>query len=93
MAHAENEITIGRPIADVFAYVAHGENNARWRSGILEVARTSDHAGPAATYRQVISGRKGRKVRHDYRVTPHAPPTRLHFERIVGYWRCRLIMS
>jgi uncharacterized protein YndB with AHSA1/START domain len=59
MAHAKNEVLIERPIADVFAYLADGENNTRWRSGILEVARTSEGNGLGAAYRQVVSVRTG----------------------------------
>jgi uncharacterized protein YndB with AHSA1/START domain len=87
MAHAMNEVFIDRPIQDVFIYVANGENNARWRGGILEVARTSEEIGLGATYRQVISGPNGRSVRHDYRVTTYDPPSRLHFQHMVGLAR------
>jgi hypothetical protein len=33
MAHAKNEVIIDRPIEEVFAYIANGENNAHWRGG------------------------------------------------------------
>jgi uncharacterized protein YndB with AHSA1/START domain len=87
VAHASNETTIHRSIDDVFAYLAHGENNALWRGRILEVARTSDHDGLNATYRQVISGPNGRRVRHDYRVTVYEPPQLMHFQHSAGLAR------
>jgi uncharacterized protein YndB with AHSA1/START domain len=87
MAHAKNTVFIDRPIADVFAYLANGENNSRWRGEILQVERTSDQDGLGATYRQLIGGPNGRRVRHDYRVTVYEPPTRLHFQHTVGLAR------
>jgi uncharacterized protein YndB with AHSA1/START domain len=87
MAYARNEVFIDRPIEDVFTYLTNGENNARWRGGILEVTRTSGRDGQGATYRHVIRSPNGRRVRHDYRVTAHEPSTRLRFEHTVGLAR------
>jgi uncharacterized protein YndB with AHSA1/START domain len=80
-------VIIDRPIEEVFAYIANGENNAHWRGGILEVERTSDHGGLNATYHQVISGPNGRRVKHDYRVTSYEPPTLVEFKHMVGLAR------
>jgi uncharacterized protein YndB with AHSA1/START domain len=87
MAHAKHEVVIDRPIDDIFSYLSNGENNARWRGRILEVERTSADDGQSATYRQVIHGPNGRRIRHDYRVTVHEPPIRLHFEHTAGLAR------
>ncbi len=38
MASAQRTITIHRPVADVFAYIANGENAPRYRSGVLDVS-------------------------------------------------------
>jgi uncharacterized protein YndB with AHSA1/START domain len=87
MAYAKNEIIIDRPIADVFDFIANGENNARWRGGILEVTRTSAQNGLGATYRQAIGGPFGRKVPLDYRVTEYQRPTALQYQRSTGIAR------
>src|SRR2546423_8196370 len=79
MPHAENTVTIERPIGDVFAYLADGTNNPRWRAGVLSIERTSAGEGADATYRQVLSGPGGRKIAGDYRVTRYEPPHRLEF--------------
>jgi len=79
MAHAQHTVTIDRPIADVFAYLADGTNNPRWRSGVLEIQRTSTNDGEGATYRQLLKGPGGRRISGDYRVTTHEPPTLLEF--------------
>jgi uncharacterized protein YndB with AHSA1/START domain len=84
MAHAENTITIDRPIEDVFAYLADGTNNPRWRKGVLEIHRTSAAEGEGATFRQALSGPGGRRVAGDYRVTAYQPPHRLEFVVTAG---------
>lgn len=87
MVEVRNEVLVDRPIEEVFAYLSDGENNARWRGGILEVERTSDSGGQGATYRQIIQGPGGRRVRHDYRVVAYEPPVRLRFAHTAGLAR------
>ncbi|WP_406267460.1 SRPBCC family protein [Nocardia sp. NBC_00881] len=56
MTTFENALTINRPIADVFAYLAQFENVPRWNYAITETRKTS--AGPVgvgSTYRQTRS--------------------------------------
>src|SRR5262245_14039845 len=84
MPNAENSITIDRPIDEVFAYLADGTNNPRWRRGVLEIHRTSQTGGQGATYRQVLKGPGGRRIDGDYRVTTHQPPHRLEFTVTAG---------
>lgn len=82
MSHAEHTVTIRRPAQDVFGYLADGTRNPEWRTGVIEIRQTS--AGPAATYRQVLSGPGGRRIDGDYRVTVFEPPRRLEFEVTAG---------
>ncbi len=52
--HFSNQITIGRPVHEVFEFVADPENIPKWNYAIEETRKTSD--GPVAvgtTYRQV----------------------------------------
>jgi len=84
MPHAENTVTIERPIGDVFAYLADGTNNPHWRAGVLSIERTSADDGADATYRQVLSGPGGRKIAGDYRVTAYEPPHLLEFAVTAG---------
>jgi len=41
----ENTVTIERPVEDVFAFLADGTNNPRWRPGVLDVTPLA--GGPA----------------------------------------------
>jgi Polyketide cyclase / dehydrase and lipid transport len=75
MPHAENTVTVDRPIGDVFAYLADGANNLRWRSGIQFIERTSAGDGVGATHRQKLRGPGSRTIDGDYRVTASQPPT------------------
>ena len=84
MPHAEHTTAINRPVDDVFSYLADGMHNREWRSGVLEIERTSSADGVGATYRQVLAGPGGRRIDGDYRVTEYAPPSRLAFNVIAG---------
>jgi hypothetical protein len=69
MSHAEHTVTVNRPAGAIFDYLADGTHNAEWRSGVLEIERTSPGNGQGATYRQVLSGPGGRQIDGDYQVT------------------------
>jgi uncharacterized protein YndB with AHSA1/START domain len=84
MAHADNRVTIDRPIEEVFAFLADGTNNPRWRSGVLEITRTSAIDGLGSTYRQILRGPGGRRVDGDYEVTNYQPPHQLEFRVTAG---------
>ncbi|HEY3318616.1 MAG TPA: SRPBCC family protein [Coriobacteriia bacterium] len=55
MIRTRNGITIDRPVAEVFDYMAHFENDMEWRNELLEIQRTSEAGeGEGATYRQRV---------------------------------------
>jgi uncharacterized protein YndB with AHSA1/START domain len=80
---AERTIVIDRPVSEVFAFVADGENAAQWRPGVVEVRRKSGD-GHGAIYRQIVKGPGGRKIDADYEVTEYQPPSHLAFRAIAG---------
>jgi uncharacterized protein YndB with AHSA1/START domain len=80
---AKHSTTIGRPIGEVFAFVADGENARRWRPGVLDVARQSGE-GLGAIYRQGVKGPGGRRIAADYEVTAFEPDRRISFRAIAG---------
>ena len=79
MSHAEYSVTVGRPARDVFDYLADGTHNREWRSGVLDIERTTASTGEGAAYRQVLAGPGGRRIDGDYRITVFDPPRRLEF--------------
>jgi uncharacterized membrane protein len=84
MAYAENTVIVERPIEVVFAYLADGTNNPRWRSGVLSIEPVPGVDGVGATYRQKLRGPGGRTIDGDYEVTRYEPPTGLEFKVVAG---------
>ena len=80
---AKHSTTISRPIGEVFAFVADGENATQWRPGVLDVARQSGE-GLGAIYRQGVKGPGGRRIAADYEITAFEPDRRIAFQAIAG---------
>lgn len=83
MPSAEHQVTIGRPVAEVFAFVADGLNGPKWRPGVLDVSLVSG-SGASAVYKQGVKGPGGRRVDADYEITAYEPNGRLAFRAITG---------
>lgn len=83
MPAARHQVTIGRPVGEVFAYVADGLNGPKWRSGIVDIALVSG-SGATAVYKQGVKGPGGRRIDADYRITAYEPDRRLDFAAIAG---------
>jgi len=83
MPSAQHSVSIGRPVGEVFAFVADGENARRWRPGVLDVSHQSGE-GLGAIYRQGVKGPGGRRIVADYEVTAFEPDRRIAFRAIAG---------
>jgi uncharacterized membrane protein len=83
MPSAERTITINRPAADVFSFIADGNNAPKWRSGVLDIERTSGD-GKGAVYKQGVKGPFGRRIAADYEITAYESAKRLEFKAIAG---------
>jgi len=88
MPHAAHTLTINRPAADVFAFIAEGVNAHQWRAGVIEIAKISGE-GVGTTYQQSVRGPGGRPVAADYRITEFQPNSSLAFEATAGPVRPR----
>ncbi len=88
MLEAENSVTVARPVGDVFAFVADGENARQWRPGVLDVAKVSGE-GAGAVYTQGVRGPGGRRVAADYRISAFELNRLIEFEAIAGPVRPR----
>jgi uncharacterized protein YndB with AHSA1/START domain len=86
MPHATYSVTINRPVADVFAYVADGEKCTEWRPGVVDIARATGamDGGVGTRYLQGVKGPMGRRVRADYEITVYEPNDRLEFQTVAG---------
>jgi uncharacterized protein YndB with AHSA1/START domain len=83
MPEATGSVEIKRPVSEVFAFLADGENDARWRSGVLDIRRKSGQ-GRGAVYEQGVKGPFGRRVPADYEVIAYEPDRRIGFRAIAG---------
>jgi uncharacterized protein YndB with AHSA1/START domain len=83
MHEAQGTVGIRRSPAEVFAFLSEGENDRRWRSGVLDIRRKSGH-GRGAIYEQGVKGPFGRRVPADYEITSYEPDRRIGFRAIAG---------
>ncbi len=83
MPSAQHQVTIARPVDEVFAFVADGLNGPRWRPGVLDISLLSG-SGSSAVYKQGVKGPGGRRIDADYRITSYEPDRRLAFMAIAG---------
>ncbi len=84
MAHAEGNVTIQRPVKDVFAFILEGSNNPLWRAGVLDIKRVAGSPdGVGAAYAQGMKGPTGR-IDADYRIVELVPGSRIKFQVTAG---------
>lgn len=83
MAHEEGSIAIERPIDVVFAFLADGMNNPRWRTSVLDIQPVP---GKPGTYKQGMKGPGGR-VDGDYTITAMTPNESITMQAIAGMVR------
>jgi len=83
MPEASHQVEIDRAPSEVFAFLADGENDRRWRSGVLDVRRKAGQ-GQGAVYEQGVRGPFGRRVPADYEITAYEPDRRISFRAIAG---------
>ena len=83
MPSAERTISIRRPVDQVFRFLSDGRTATQWRSGVLDVSKTSG-TGVGEVWRQVVRGPGGRPVDADYEITALEPERRIAFRTIAG---------
>jgi uncharacterized protein YndB with AHSA1/START domain len=72
-------VVIDRPIEDVFAFLADGENDPKFSPRVLEMAKTTP--GPPAVGTRYASTVKdaGVKTKREFEYTEFVPPTRIRW--------------
>jgi uncharacterized protein YndB with AHSA1/START domain len=75
-------VVIDRPIEEVFAFLADGENDPKFSPRVLEIAKTTE--GPPAVGTVYASTVKdaGVKTKRQFRITEFEPPTRIRWTEI-----------
>jgi uncharacterized protein YndB with AHSA1/START domain len=72
-------VVIDRPIEQVFAFLADGENDPKFSSRVLEIAKTTD--GPPGVGTVYVSTVKdaGMKTKREFKLTEFEAPTKIRW--------------
>jgi carbon monoxide dehydrogenase subunit G len=72
-------VVTDRPIEEVFAFLANGENDPRFSPRVLEIAKTTDGPpGVGTVYASTVKD-AGMKTKREFRLTEFEPPTRIRW--------------
>ena len=71
LTELEHNITIQRPVQEVFAFVSRAENMPRWAEKITEAVQTSDGPVEIGTTCYVVSKAMGVEAKQDFVVTEY----------------------
>jgi carbon monoxide dehydrogenase subunit G len=75
----EGTVVIERPIEEVFAFLANGENDPKFSPRVLEIAKTTDGPpGVGTVYASTVKD-AGMKTKREFRLTEFQPPTRIRW--------------
>lgn len=70
---------IDRPVEEVFAFLADGENDPRFSPRVQEIARvTEGPVGVGTVFRSTVKD-AGVRTRREFRITEFEPPTRIRW--------------
>src|SRR5918992_1529925 len=72
-------VVVDRPIEEVFALLADGENDPKFSPRVLEIAKTTDGpAGVGTVYASTVKD-AGVKTKREFEITEFEPPTRIRW--------------
>jgi uncharacterized protein YndB with AHSA1/START domain len=73
---------IERPIEEVFAFLADGENDPKFSPRVLEIAKTTDGPpGVGTTYASTVKD-SGVKTKREFKITEFEEPTRIRWTEV-----------
>ena len=75
----EATTVVDRPIEEVFAFLADGDNDPKFSPRVLEISKTTD--GPAGVGTVYVSTVKdaGMKTKREFKLTEFEPPTKIRW--------------
>ena len=75
----EATVEIDRPVAEVFAFLADGENDPKFSPRVLEIAKTTDGPpGVGTVYKSTVKD-AGMKTKREFELTEFEPPTKIRW--------------
>ena len=78
----EGTVVIDRPIEEVFAFVADGENDPKFSPRVLEIAKTTDGPPDVDTVYASTVKDAGMKTKREFRLTAFDEPTRIRWAEV-----------
>ena len=78
----EASVAINRPIEQVFAFLADGENDPKFSPRVLEIAKTTEvPPGVGTVYASTVKD-AGVKTKREFKLTEFEPPTRIRWAEV-----------
>ncbi len=75
----EATVVVDRPIDEVFAFLANGENDPKFSPRVLEIAKTTDGPpGVGTVYASTVKD-AGMKTKREFKLTEFEAPTRIRW--------------
>jgi uncharacterized protein YndB with AHSA1/START domain len=75
-------VVIDRPIEEVFAFLADGENDPKFSSRVVEIAKTTDGPpGVGTVYASTVKD-AGVKTKREFKLTEFDPPARIRWTEL-----------
>src|SRR5579859_3216596 len=85
MAHAEQSVTINRPVSSVFDFILDGRNSPKWRPAVIDIQQIgSKPLGVGTVFKQGLKGPGGRRIEGDYEIVDCKPNELIRFQVIAG---------
>ena len=78
----EATVVIDRPIEEVFAFLADGENDPKFSPRVLEIAKTTDGPPEVGTVFASTVKDAGMKTKREFKLTEFEPPTRIRWAEV-----------
>jgi uncharacterized protein YndB with AHSA1/START domain len=78
----EATVTIDRPVDEVFAFLADGENDGKFSSRIVEIEKTTEGPPGVGTVYASTAKDAGFKQRHEFELTEFEPPRRIRWREL-----------
>jgi uncharacterized protein YndB with AHSA1/START domain len=78
----EATVMIDRPIEEVFAFLADGENDPKFSPRVLEIAKTTDGPPGVGTVFASTVKDAGMKTKREFKLTEFDPPTRIRWTEV-----------
>jgi carbon monoxide dehydrogenase subunit G len=75
-------VTIERPVEEVFAFLADGENDKKFSPRIVEIEKTTDGPPGVGTVYASTAKDGGIKAKHEFELTEFEAPSRIRWKEL-----------